>query len=157
MTERTTHCLAPEAIKQLRVAFEQADAPWVPAIGARARFVVGIEPTAAIRAWHRPILASARRQPVAGITLGPVVYVVRAALLDDWPLVAHECAHVGQVDRLGTVRFLARYGLDYARGRVRGLAHHAAYLAIADEVEARRVENAARDLGRPDRLLVPDR
>lgn len=153
--QHQTYRLTDDARGALERAFDAAGVDGAARAADRARFVVGISASVALRRWHRPALASAARQPVAGITLGPVVYLSDHHLLDDWPLVAHECAHVAQVDRRGTWRFLARYGLDYARGRARGLSHHAAYLAIADEVEARRVEASARAHPRPATLLIP--
>jgi hypothetical protein len=44
---------------------------------------------------------------------------------------------VRQYARHGVVGFLARYVTDYVRGRIRGLTHREAYLAIPFEVEAR--------------------
>lgn len=57
-------------------------------------------------------------------------------------LVAHEMVHVRQWREHGTVRFLARYLGDYARGRMRGLGHCDAYLAIEFEREARAAEGS---------------
>jgi len=39
------------------------------------------------------------------------------------------------------VGFLGRYGSDYLRGRRQGLSHREAYLNIALEEEARRVQS----------------
>lgn len=81
---------------------------------------------------------------VAGVALGRTVW-----LREDRPdapqalrLLAHEVTHVAQWAQAGALRFLARYLADYVRGRWRGLSHDAAYRAIGQEVEARRVEHA---------------
>lgn len=73
---------------------------------------------------------------VAAMTLGGLVFI-RRDHLDDERLLAHELVHVRQWRDLGVVRFLWRYLSAYARGRLGGLSHQAAYLAIPLEVEAR--------------------
>jgi hypothetical protein len=73
---------------------------------------------------------------VAGMTLGRFV-LLRREHLDDEALLAHELVHVRQWRELGVPRFLWRYLSAYARGRVSGLSHTAAYNAIPLEVEAR--------------------
>lgn len=55
-------------------------------------------------------------------------------------LIAHEIAHVGQFARAGFVLFAARYLAAYAKGRLGGLDHPAAYRQIPFEVEAREAE-----------------
>jgi hypothetical protein len=52
-------------------------------------------------------------------------------------LLVHELIHVRQWDELGVVRFLWRYLTAYLHGRIRGMGHRSAYLAIPLEVEAR--------------------
>ena len=54
-------------------------------------------------------------------------------------LLVHELIHVRQWRELGVARFLWRYLSDYLGGRIKGLGHRAAYLAIPLEVEAREV------------------
>jgi hypothetical protein len=75
---------------------------------------------------------------IAGMTLGRWVLLRRGHALDR-DLIAHELVHVRQWRELGAVRFLVRYFGAYARGRWRGLRHHAAYEAIPLEAEARLV------------------
>ncbi len=55
-------------------------------------------------------------------------------------ILVHELVHVRQWGELGILRFLWRYVSGYLRGRWQGLGHHAAYLAIPLEVEARAAE-----------------
>lgn len=52
-------------------------------------------------------------------------------------LLVHELIHVRQWGELGVIRFLWRYLSAYLGGRLQGLGHRAAYLAIPLEVEAR--------------------
>ena len=52
-------------------------------------------------------------------------------------LVVHELAHARQWLSLGAFGFLRRYLSGYLIGRLRGLGHRDAYLAIDLEVEAR--------------------
>lgn len=59
-------------------------------------------------------------------------------------LLVHELVHVRQWRTLGTVGFLRRYLADYLRGRVGGLDHRSAYLAIDAEIEADRIERTLR-------------
>ena len=53
--------------------------------------------------------------------------------------VVHELVHVRQFARQGYVRFMSRYLSEYWKGRLRGLDHRTAYLAISAEVEAREI------------------
>lgn len=110
---------------------------------AAATVVLHVQPVARA-AWHAPILALAQRRRVVGITLGCDVYFDQPHRLHDWPLVAHEVAHVAQFLRRGVPWFLLRYGAAYVAGRAHGLSDHQAYLDLPDEVEARRVEAEAR-------------
>jgi hypothetical protein len=75
----------------------------------------------------------------AGITLGRLVIVSPHAVeRDDLAgLLTHEFAHVRQWRELGTVRFAWRYLSSYARWRIRGYGHWAAYRRIPLEIEAR--------------------
>lgn len=121
-----------------------------------ARFCPVLRADYARKAWHGPILAVASRRPILGITLGEVVYVAGDEALTSWPLIAHETAHVAQFYRRGTPAFLGRYALEYLRNRSRGMPDHDAYLALSDEVEARRVERLAMQSGAPSGTwLVP--
>ena len=52
-------------------------------------------------------------------------------------LVVHELVHVEQWRRLGGVRLIARYSVDYVRGLVRTRSHWEAYRGVRTEVEAR--------------------
>jgi len=71
----------------------------------------------------------------AAVTIGRVV-VVRAGAVDDEVLLRHEAEHVAQYRAHGFLGFLVRYLADYARWRVRGYSHWAAYRRVAFEVEA---------------------
>jgi hypothetical protein len=71
----------------------------------------------------------------AAITIGPVVCVRKQAALDAH-LLRHEAVHVRQWRTLGVVRFLVSYLSAYARWRLRGYSHWAAYRRIPLEVEA---------------------
>ncbi len=57
-------------------------------------------------------------------------------------LVAHEKKHVEQYATLGVIGFLWFYISDYFHGRLKGLSHREAYLAIRLEVEAREAESS---------------
>lgn len=83
--------------------------------------------------WLRPVLA----RNVVAITLGRRVYVRGAMAAEAFErLLRHELAHVRQVNRLGLLRFLWRYGTEFLRhwSRVRSAA--AAYTLISFEIEA---------------------
>jgi hypothetical protein len=74
----------------------------------------------------------------AGLTLGTLVLVRDDDdRLGTRALLAHELVHVRQFGELGAVRFLVRYLAAYARGLRSQRRHHAAYLAIPLEREAR--------------------
>lgn len=62
-------------------------------------------------------------------------------------LIAHELTHVRQYAEHGTWRFRWRYLREYLAGRLRGLGHRAAYLAISYEREARAVAERVRQDG----------
>lgn len=84
------------------------------------------------RLWGKGISAMTMRKTVF---IDPVAF--------GWPparlvaLLAHELVHVRQWSRLGGLRFLSSYLVQYLKGRLRGLGHRAAYLDIAYEQEAR--------------------
>ena len=84
------------------------------------------------RLWARDISA---------MTLGNTIFldpaVLAAAQHRSSLLLVHELVHVRQWGELGVIRFLWRYLTGYLGGRWKGLGHHAAYLAIPLEVEAR--------------------
>ena len=90
--------------------------------------------------WLRPLL----RRGIVAITLGRTVYVSRALALGGGDLLErtlrHELAHVRQVARLGTIRFLIAYLKEYRQLRRQGLGPHEAYHAIGFEREARLAE-----------------
>lgn len=75
---------------------------------------------------------------VAAMTLGRLI-LLRRDHAADTGLVAHELVHVRQWRELGAARFLWRYLGAYVRGRVAGLGHQQAYLAIPLEAEARQL------------------
>ncbi len=75
------------------------------------------------------------------ITIWRVISVWRS-VADDTHLMRHEQAHLDQWRDLGIPRFLAQYLGAYARGRLHGYSHKAAYRLIPLEVEA---EQAAVD------------
>jgi hypothetical protein len=90
----------------------------------------------------------ARMLGVAAITLYPF-----ALFRDAQPgpeLVNHERIHVAQVRTVGWLPFYAGYLGQYARGRLRGLGHAAAYRAIGYEAEAYAHQH---DPGYPSTLL----
>ena len=92
---------------------------------------------------------------ISGITFGRHVFVRPGLVGRDAAgratlsgrLLVHEAAHVLQYERSGFLRFLRGYLRGYWRalragGRWDGAARHAAYLAIAEELEAREAERA---------------
>lgn len=70
------------------------------------------------------------------MTLGRMI-LMRRGHADNQHLLAHELVHVQQWSRFGVAGFLRRYLGAYAKNLVRLRSHHAAYLAIPLEVEAR--------------------
>ena len=88
-------------------------------------------PRLMMRLWGRGISA---------MTLPNTIYVDPKVLTRSQgpgPLLVHELIHARQWTELGVARFLWRYVAAYLSGRMRGLGHRAAYLAIPLEVEAR--------------------
>jgi hypothetical protein len=69
------------------------------------------------------------------ITIGSLVSV-RTASAADPHLARHEAEHVRQWRELGAVSFLVQYLGAYARWRLRGYPHMAAYRRIPLEIEA---------------------
>jgi hypothetical protein len=101
-------------------------------------------PVAPERMTVRPAPAIMRRlwgQGIQAMTIRTRIYVDPAFLAGhERPLgllVVHELAHARQWADLGTYGFLKRYLSAYLKGRLRGLGHRDAYLAIDLEVEAR--------------------
>jgi len=70
------------------------------------------------------------------MTLGHTVLMRRGHAASQ-RLLAHELVHVQQWSQLGVVGFLRRYLVAYAKNLIRLRNHHAAYLAIPLEEEAR--------------------
>lgn len=68
-------------------------------------------------------------------TLGPVILIRKAAAGNE-RLIRHELVHVRQWRDLGVVGFLRRYLGAYAKWRLYGYDHWAAYRRIPLEVEA---------------------
>ena len=100
---------------------------------ARVRFAhVGAIDTARVRIVVVPVLTPG----IVAMTLGRWV-LVRRGHEDDVGLLAHELVHVEQWRTHGALGFLRGYLGDYLRARRAGLAHWAAYRAIAFEAEAR--------------------
>lgn len=84
------------------------------------------------RMWHGS---------VAAMALPWGVYVKRDRIGGPGlaPLLMHELVHVRQWKTQGVVRFVLRYVGEYLGGRLRGLSHGEAYLAISAESEARHI------------------
>lgn len=89
--------------------------------------------------WLRPWLA----RDVVAITLGRRIYVRRMLERAAFErLLRHELAHVRQVERLGLLRFLWLYLVEFSRNWLRLRHFGAAYAAISFEIEARAAEEA---------------
>jgi hypothetical protein len=83
--------------------------------------------------WLRPFLSKG----VLAITLGRRVYIAaNVAEGEVEQLVRHELVHVGQIARLGILRFYWRYVFEYITLRRRGFSSADAYQRISFEVEA---------------------
>jgi hypothetical protein len=86
-------------------------------------------------------------------TLGPLI-LMRERAVGDVRLLRHELEHVRQWREQGVAGFLRRYLSAYARGRLAGLPHWAAYRRIPQEIEAewiaRRAEVAPRGTAQVD-------
>lgn len=80
---------------------------------------------------------------VAAITLGRRIWIARELPPAELEmLLRHELVHVRQMERLGVFVFVLRYLGEYARNRLRGMSHDAAYRAISFEAEAFASERA---------------
>jgi diguanylate cyclase (GGDEF)-like protein len=109
------------------IASDESVRAELEALGARVRIGFPF--------WLRPFVF----RGVLALTLGRRIYlapllVARRGALGR--ILRHELIHVRQVARLGAVRFLALYLLEYLRHRRAGLGHHAAYRAVSFEEEA---------------------
>jgi hypothetical protein len=88
---------------------------------------------APIPPWLRPFLA----RGILAITLGRHVYVAATVAEGEMEqLLRHELVHVGQIARLGMIRFYWRYVMEYVALRRRGFSSAEAYPRISFEVEA---------------------
>lgn len=92
--------------------------------------------------WLRPFMS----RNVVAITLGRRIYILPSYLersRDEVArLIRHELAHVAQVQRLGLIRFLATYAVEFVRHFRRTRSVDAAYHSISFEVEARQAEES---------------
>ena len=79
--------------------------------------------------WLRPFLLGG----VAGITLGRRIYIEGA---NPESILRHELVHVGQIQRLGLIRFYWTYIREYVANLRRGLPSAEAYRRISLEKEA---------------------
>jgi hypothetical protein len=90
---------------------------------------------------------------VSAMTLWRWVFVEPEGLSGDpgqlGRLAIHELLHLRQISELGLGRFLWKYSLDYLRGRLRRLGHHAAYEEIGLEREVRETTARLGGMGRP--------
>ncbi len=94
-------------------------------------------------AWLRPFVF----RGITAITIGRRVYVRTADAPDGLErLLRHEIEHVRQINRIGLIRFYARYGVEYVRHRRAGMTSWDAYRAISFEREARAAEEVQGDL-----------
>ena len=83
--------------------------------------------------WLRPFLS----RGVLAITLGRRVYIAANVAEEEIEqLLRHELVHVGQIARLGILRFYWRSVFEYITLRRRGVSYAAAYQRIALEMEA---------------------
>lgn len=77
---------------------------------------------------------------VDAVTFGIHIYYRQGKEYISERLRRHEQAHVIQYLVYGKCRFLVQYVLEYCIGRLQGLNHQKAYLAISFEVKAREAE-----------------
>lgn len=110
-------------------------------LGTVVRLVGAVDLTAVVVGpapmWMRRLW----RGPVAGMTLGGRVFLAADDLSSEnlRRLLVHELVHVRQWQQAGALKFLRRYVADYIRGRMGGLDHESAYLAIRYEIEAHHI------------------
>jgi len=91
--------------------------------------------------WLRPFLFN----DVLAITLGRRVYLAaRLAGAERERIIAHELAHVAQIERVGLLRFYGRYLIEYVANRRNGMTPHEAYRRISFEQEALIIEASVR-------------
>jgi hypothetical protein len=87
--------------------------------------------------WLRPFLF----KDVIAITLGRRVYLsATLAGAERERIVAHELAHVAQIERVGLLRFYAGYLIEYISNRRKGMTPDEAYRRISFEQEALIIE-----------------
>jgi len=87
--------------------------------------------------WLRPFL----QRGVVAITLGRRIYVSARITGEELQrLLRHELVHVGQINRLGIVRFYWRYVREYVALRRSGLKSFEAYRRVSFEQEAAAAE-----------------
>jgi hypothetical protein len=83
--------------------------------------------------WLSPFLSKG----VLALTLGRRIYIAATVAEGEMEqLLRHELVHVGQIARLGMVRFYWRYVMEYITLRRRGFSSAEAYQRISFEVEA---------------------
>jgi hypothetical protein len=89
--------------------------------------------------WLRPFLF----RNVIAITIGRRVYISDALQgIERERILAHERVHVGQIERVGFLRFCLRYLREYVRNRWAGMPPHEAYRRISFEQEALIIEHS---------------
>ncbi len=77
---------------------------------------------------------------VDAVTLDKHIYYRQGKDYISERLRRHEQAHVNQYLIYGKCRFIFQYVIEYCIGRLKGLNHQKAYLAISFEVKAREAE-----------------
>ncbi len=86
------------------------------------------------------IVRNSRIPPLCGewaTTIYPFIFLKAGLSADQERIIlSHEMIHVAQVERLGWLRFYTSYIVYYIKGRLKGLSHKDAYLAIPFEAEA---------------------
>ena len=124
--ERIEFALPPDTVRALQPFFPAFDLTVIRLREGIPRYVIG--------------------EPL-GYVEGRTIYLRKGAFqpdtTDGLALLAHEIAHCQQYERVGTLRFLARYAWAYCRNRLRGMNHDAAYQNIPFEIEARMIEDLA--------------
>ena len=121
----------------------EASLTLTPETIARVRFHSALKAFPGEDMWKRSVLRFATRRQIVGIALGLDVHVAGEQHLGNWPLIMHELTHVAQYLQHGVPSFLARYSVDYLRGRWNGKDDYRAYLDLSAEAQARSVEAAA--------------
>ena len=137
-TKRLEYSLPPDAVRALQPFFPAFDLTRVRLREGIPRYVIG--------------------EPL-GYVEGRTIYlrkgVFQPETTDGLALLAHEIAHCQQFERVGTLRFLLRYGWAYGWNRLRGMNHNAAYLNIPFEIEARLIEDLAFETLQQELVIAP--